>query len=311
MTPSSFSPGRGMTPPPDGAEGMTMRLGALLPRALVIVVVWVLATAAFTLAADRQILGPSRTSSPTPAQAPQLTVPAVDGQAFVFAKGILEDSGFAWHISGPVHGYAANKVLAQSPAAGTRVVDTGAPTVTLRLVRGQYVQKGAPEDASSYTGTAVRLADLATATAPVTPHVTKPVAKPVVKPAAKPKKAKPAMHKPAKPKRKPVAPASRPPAFHVPGAPKEPLDEIALPVRADRLAAWIGTKPKLTDANARRWLYQHSWIVTGAKFGWWHGEQALEKLIAVDQRVAKLWGIGHRSERVARAALARVRRESR
>src|SRR5256885_108426 len=82
------------------------------------------------------------------------------------------------------------------------------------------------------------------------------------------------------------------------------------PARADRLSAWIATKPKLTNANARRWLYQHSWIVTGAKFGWWHGEQALEKLIAVDQRVEQIWGIGHRSERVARAALARVRRES-
>jgi hypothetical protein len=284
---------------------MTMRLGALLPRALVIVVVWVLATAAFTLAADRQILGPSRASSSTPAQAPQLTVPAVDGQAFVFAKGILEDAGFAWRITGPVHGYAANKVLAQSPAAGTRVVDTGAPTVTLRLVRGQYAQQGAPEDASSYTGTAIRLADLASATAPaaVPRHH-------AAKPAAKPKKAKPA-RKPAKRKRKPAVPASRRPAFRAPGAPKEPLDEMTLPARADRLSAWIATKPKLTNANARRWLYQHSWIVTGAKFGWWHGEQALEKLIAVDQRVEQIWGLGHRSEAVARAALARVRRESR
>ena len=281
-----------------------MRLGALLPRALVVVVVWVLATAAFTLAADRQILGPSRASSSTPVQAPQLTVPAVDGQAFVFAKGILEDAGFAWRVSGPVHGYAANKVLAQSPAAGTRVVDTGAPTITLHLVRGKYAEQGAPEDTSSYTGTAIRLADLATAT--VTPHVTKPVVKPKpAKPARKP--AKPVK----KPVKKPVAPKSRPPAFKVPGAPKEPFDEITLPARADRLAAWIATSPKLTNANARRWLYQHSWIVTGAKFGWWHGEQALVKLIAVDRRVERIWGMGHRSEAVARAALARVRRESR
>ena len=283
-----------------------MRLGALLPRALVVVVVWVLATAAFTLAADRQILGPSRASTSTPAPPPQLTIPSIDGQAFVFAKGILEDSGFAWRVSGSVHGYAANKVLAQSPAAGTRVVDTGAPTVTLRLVRGRYSQQGAPEDTSSYTGTAIRLADLATAT--VTPPVTKP------KPVAKPKPARP-VRKPAKPKpkpaRKPVSRASRPPAFRAPGAPKEPLDEMTLPARADRLAAWIATNPKLTNANARRWLYQHSWIVTGAKFGWWHGEQALEKLIAVDRHVERIWGVGHRSEAVARAALARVRRESR
>ena len=70
-------------------------------------------------------------------------------------------------------------------------------------------------------------------------------------------------------------------------------------------------EPKLTNANARRWLYQHSWIVTGARFGWWHGEQAVVKLIAVDQRVEQIWGIGHRSEQVARATLARVRRASR
>jgi hypothetical protein len=282
-----------------------MRLGALLPRALVVVLVWVLATAAFTFAADRQILGPSRAASPVPAKAPDLTVPSVGGQAFVFAKGILEDSGFAWRIVGPVHGYAANKVLAQSPAAGTRVVDTGAPTVTLRLVRGQYAEQGAPEDTSSYTGTSVRLTDLASA----------PAAKPVVKPKlVKPKVTKPVKRakKPAKPKGKPaVKRPSRPPAFHVPGAPREPLDEITLTARADRLAAWIATKPKLTNRNARHWLYQHSWIVTGAQFGWSHGEQALVKLIAVDRRVEQIWGIGHRSEAIARKALARVRRESR
>ena len=288
-----------------------MRLGALLPRALVVVFVWVLATAAFTFAADRQILGPSRASSPVPAKAPELTVPSVSGQAFVFAKGILEDSGFAWRVAGPVHGYAANKVLAQSPSAGTRVVDTGAPTVTLRLVRGQYAEQGAPEDTSSYAGTSIRLADLASA--PAAPHVTKPVVKPkVTKPAKRAQKPAKPKRKPAEPKRKPAdKKPSRPPAFHVPGAPREPLDEITLTARADRLAAWIGTKPKLKNRNARHWLYQHSWIVTGAEFGWWHGEQALVTLIAVDRRVERIWGIGHRSETVARKALARVRRESR
>ena len=58
----------------------------------------------------------------------------------------------------------------------------------------------------------------------------------------------------------------------------------------------------------QRWFYQHAWIVTGAEFGWWHGSQALETLIAVDQKVERIWGIGHRSEKVARAALAKVRR---
>jgi len=41
--------------------------------------------------------------------------------------------------------------------------------------------------------------------------------------------------------------------------------------------------------------------------GWSHGEQALVELIAIDRRVERMWGVGGRSEKVARAALARVR----
>ena len=96
----------------------------------------------------------------------------------------------------------------------------------------------------------------------------------------------------------------RPPAFHVPGAPKEPLDEIALPVRARRLDAWLTPGRSPIAANQHHWLYQHAWIVTGAKFGWWHGAEALRVLIRVDRRVESHWGIGYRSEAAARRALA-------
>jgi hypothetical protein len=295
-----------------------MRLSALLPRAVVVVLVWVLATAAFTYAADRKnLIGPSPASSPVPAKAPELTVPSVSGQAFVFAKGILEDSGFAWRVTGSVHGYPSNQVMAQSPAAGTRVVDTGAPTVVLTLVRGKYGENGTPEDTPSYTGTRIKLANLPTRAVPrvAAKPKPKPVRKPVKKPASKPAAHKPAAHKPAahKPAKKhsAPAPAKRPPDFTSPRAPKEPLDEITLPARADRLAAWIAGKPKRTNANVQRWLYQHAWIVTGANFGWWHGSQALVKLIAVDHQVEQLWGIGSKSEAVARSALARVRRHAR
>jgi len=58
--------------------------------------------------------------------------------------------------------------------------------------------------------------------------------------------------------------------------------------------------------NERYWLYQHAWIVTGARFGWWHGAAALRILIGVDGRVESQWGVGFRSESVARAALAAV-----
>jgi hypothetical protein len=106
--------------------------------------------------------------------------------------------------------------------------------------------------------------------------------------------------------RRPLRPPRRPPAFHVPGAPKEPLDEITLPARARRLQAWLTASRSLTAANLRHWLYQHAWIVTGARFGWWHGAQALRTLIRVDRRVEARWAIGHRSEAAARRALAEV-----
>ena len=98
----------------------------------------------------------------------------------------------------------------------------------------------------------------------------------------------------------------RPAAFHVPGAPKEPLDEIPLQVRAQRLEAWLARGRDPTAANQRHWLYQHAWIVTGARFGWWHGAEAIRILIRVDRRVESQWGVGYRSEAAARFALAAV-----
>ncbi len=283
---------------------MAVRLAALLPRAVVVALIWVLATAAFTFAADTTIIGPSSANSTSaPAKAPELVVPSVTGQAYVFAKGILEDGGFAWHLTGSVRGFSSNRVMTQTPAAGTRVVDTGAPTIVLRLVRGPYAEKGSPVATSSYRGTTIRFANLAAATVPVAP-VTKPAVKPAAKPVLKPRP-KPKL----KLKPKPVVQTKRPTAFTAPGAPKEPLDEITLPARALRLEAWVAQRPK-TSANVRNWLYQHAWIVTGAEFGWWHGAQALETLIRVDGRVQRQWGIGSRSEAVARAALTKVRRDS-
>jgi hypothetical protein len=295
-----------MTSAQRAAEGVNMafRLAALLPRAVIVALVWVLGTAAFTLAADNTIVGPSPSSTSSAAiTQPDLVVPSISGQAYVFAKGILEDAGFAWRVTGSVRGYSSNRVVVQSPAAGTRVVDTGAPTITLRLARGPYGELGRPVDASPYRGTAIKRAGLAAAAPKAAP---KP--KPKAAPKAAPKPAtKPAAKPATKPAAKPATKTARPPAFSVKGAPKEPLDEITLPARALRLETWVASKPK-TTANVRHWLYQHAWIVTGARFGWWHGSEALQTLIRVDQRVERQWGIGAKSEAVARAALAQVRR---
>src|SRR5438067_1470300 len=82
------------------------------------------------------------------------------------------------------------------------------------------------------------------------------------------------------------APAKRPPAFVVAGAPKEPLHEMPLVQRAKLLSTWIASHPR-TPATVRHFLYQNSWVVTGARFGWWHGADALRELIAADRLAQK------------------------
>jgi len=87
-----------------------------------------------------------------------LVVPDLKGQPYVFAQGALEDAGFSWYVPGR-NGFAANTVVAQSPAPGTHLVDTGAPLITLTLKRNRvYGQRGKAENKSPYHGTAVRRA---------------------------------------------------------------------------------------------------------------------------------------------------------
>jgi PASTA domain len=88
-----------------------------------------------------------------------VVVPSLLGQAYVFAQGMLEDAGFSWYVPAK-NGFAANIVVAQSPAPGTRVVDTGAPLVALKLARNNgYGETGKPDNKSPYHGTAVRSAE--------------------------------------------------------------------------------------------------------------------------------------------------------
>jgi hypothetical protein len=268
--------------------------------------VWLLATAALTYAAAQKISTPTATpaATTTAAAAPSLlTVPDVRRQAYTFAKGTLSDAGFAWRVTGAVRGYASNTVAAQTPAAGTQVIDTGAPTIVLRLERSGS-QLGIPEQVSAVAGTRVRLAALASAEVKVTARATKKVVvKKTVKKAAPVVKAKP---KVVVKKRPSHVKATRPPAFVVPGARREPLAEPPLTVRANALLVWLARHPKATDANVKHWLYQHAWIVAGARMGWWHGASALKILIAADDRAWALWGIGARSAAVAKQALAEV-----
>jgi hypothetical protein len=297
---------------------MAERLSRIFTKLALVVVVGVVATAGIAYAAEQQLATPvlHHASTAKPRQA-VLVVPDVHSQAFVFAKGVLQDSGFAWRVHGPVQGFAPNVVVGQSPAPGTRVLDTGAPLVILTLARnGHYSQGGVPQNSSPYRPTALRPADLTPTL--LTPYSQghlvkpKPTAKstPVLKPIAEPKPvAKPKPAAEPKPMTKPKA-SSRPTAFAVPGAPREPLDEMPLPDRARLLERWIATKPKVTNANVKRWLYQNAWIVTGARFGWWHGAEALQILVDVDRQTESLWGIGAKSRLLAENALSYVQSRS-
>src|SRR5918995_2491612 len=139
---------------------MAARLTMLLPRLAVLVVIWLLAAASFTFAAGSKQPAAEQQPAARPArEKPKiLVVPDLRRQAYVFAKGILQDAGFAWRVDGSVKGYAANTVVVQKPAPGTRVIDNGAPTVVLRLERnGEYAEHGLPENHSPFAGTSVVL----------------------------------------------------------------------------------------------------------------------------------------------------------
>lgn len=270
------------------------RLAALLPRLAALVIISLLATSTMTFAAANKRLSENDADALPLAGGPRtLIVPDIRGQAHVFAKGILEDGGFAWRVEGAVKGYAANLVAVQLPAPGTRVLDTGSPTIVVRLERNlAYEERGLPENVSPYRGTRLVLLGA---------KATKDPAKPKAED-KKPQKSKPAA---------PAAPAeSRKADFQVPGAPPEPTDEMPLPDRARLLEKRVAGQAEPSTSLVNYWLFQHSWLVTGAKFGWHDGAEALRVLVRVDQSMQSRWGIGARSEAVARAALAEVESKS-
>ncbi len=276
---------------------MGQRLPIYVPRIAVLAAVALALSAGLTFAAGKQIQASTPAAAPTQQRkAETVIVPDLRNQAFVFAKGMLEDEGFAWRVAGSVRGYASNTVVSQSPAPGTKLIQTGSPPITVTLARDRsYPQTGEPEDSSPYTATPLRLADVAAAPAPKLAQPTQTKA---------PSAAAKQQHTAATAAT--AAPATRPPDFVVPGAKKEPLDEIPLPARAAKLGTWLAAHPKPTNANVEYWLYQNAWIVDGARMGWWHGADALRTLIAVDQRTETLWGIGGKSESIARRALTEV-----
>lgn len=304
-------------------------------------------------------------SAAQPAAAQTVVVPNLVHQAYVFAKGILLDGGYAWTVDGPTQGFPGNLVQSQSPAPGTRVVLDGTPTIRLRLVPNPGAPEiCAPEGGSPYSGTealtpaqaavraqaaaaaaklaarkaeaelqaanrasaraaaakarqlarenslAARLLRSAKATAAARAGAPAPgvasAKRAAVKKAAAAEKLATAQQ--AAGAKRPTPVTSRPLAFRVARAPLEPPRELPLPARATQLARWIAGAPALTAANRHTFLFQHAWVVTGARFGWWRGAEALRILVAADTVLARRWRSAAVHLREARVALAEVER---
>jgi hypothetical protein len=273
---------------------MAARLTALLPRFLALTVIWLLGAATYTLAADTVPIAKHEKKVEAAAKPHVLMVPDVRKKAYVFAKGILQDAGFAWRVEGSVKGFSANTVTVQRPAPGTKVIDNGAPLVVLSLSRNTtYGESGLPENSAPYKSTRVVLVS-DWARDQIEPPTSGETETTSTETAA-------TTTEPEQPEEK-----TRKPDFEVPGAPVEPADEMPLPDRARALDHRLAGNGKPSQRLINFWLYQHSWIVTGARFGWHEGAQALRILIKVDQSLERRFGFGARSEVVARRALAYV-----
>src|SRR3954464_4298965 len=184
----SASPVVGLESKPISADSRTiaLRIASRLPRLAIVGVVLLLASATLAVGAAKRLTAVPQ-GAPAPVATPTVTVPDITGQAFVFAKGTLEDAGLAWKVVGSVHGFAANKVAKQSPAAGTKLKDTGAPTITVTLDRTAYAETGEPEDVSPYFGTSVQ--PIALPKPPPAPAAVTPTPTPTPAPAPAPKTA--------------------------------------------------------------------------------------------------------------------------
>src|SRR5712691_7945305 len=140
---------------------MAVRLAALLPRTVILALVFLLASATLTFAAQQKLTAPPPAKPAAKAAPVLLVVPEVRRQAYVFAKGILEDHGFGWRVDGPVKGFAANTVVSQDPLPGTQLIDTGAPMIVLHLAQSpKYHPSGTPENTSPYQATEIRRYEL-------------------------------------------------------------------------------------------------------------------------------------------------------
>jgi hypothetical protein len=131
----------------------------LLLRLAAIAALGLFATTTIAFSASKRIQAGSAAKPKVvaPTKRPPLVVPDIRGKPYVFAKGILDDAGFSWRVS-TKNGFATATVSSQTPAPGTRVVDTGAPPLVLALRPANGGQEsGSAENLAPFESTPLRL----------------------------------------------------------------------------------------------------------------------------------------------------------
>ena len=169
----------------------------------------------------------------------------------MFAKGTLEQDGFAWRVEGGVRRLRRQRRRLAEPGArhasrSRRRPDRRAPPEPQqRLQAGGHPRERLALSRQGRPSSSARRSRSRRSRSPP--------------PAREDHVRREAGAKPRQRSRRSASPPSP-----SPGAPKEPPDEILLSARAKRLAAWVEAHPKRTAADVNHWLYQHNWIVTGA-----------------------------------------------
>ena len=108
---------------------MPLKLTPNIVRLALLALIALLSTAAISFAASGGGTPATSSAAPAPAAKQLIRVPDVRGKAFVFAKGMLEDSGFAWRVARRHGRLPGERRRRPEPHRGHARVDNGMPTV--------------------------------------------------------------------------------------------------------------------------------------------------------------------------------------
>ena len=118
MSSSSPSPLESHEGSADKGVVVAARLPSVFARIVALTAILVLGSATISFAADSKFGAATTPNKVTVAPPRLVTIPDVRGQAYVFAKGTLEEGGFAWRVAGAVQGTRPTPSSRRCPPPG-------------------------------------------------------------------------------------------------------------------------------------------------------------------------------------------------